>query len=64
MFTLFSANSNEVPKWNHPNEFYYLILCFLCKYCLTILGLICTIPSGVFGPIFSKGIFYFHQLIN
>ena len=55
MFTLFSANSNEVPKWNHPNEFYYLILCFLCKYCLTILGLICTIPSGVFGPIFSMG---------
>lgn len=55
MYTLFNASATEIPKWAHPNEFFSLFICFICKYILTIMGLVCTIPSGVFGPIFSMG---------
>ena len=56
MIHLFSANDKSIQNdWQHPGEGWYLLISCLSKYFLTVLGLSCTMPSGVFGPMFSVG---------
>ena len=56
MFYLFSANDDYIQDdWAHPGEGWHLLLSCICKYIITVLGLSCTMPSGVFGPMFSVG---------
>ena len=52
---LFSANDLSIEDWQHPGEGWYLLISCFSKYCLTVLGLSCTMPSGVFGPMFTVG---------
>ena len=65
---LLSDNGNIIQaNWYHPGEGWRLLIACISKYFLTVLGLSCTMPSGVFGPMFSVGAlfgrFYGH-LIN
>jgi len=65
---LLSDNGNIIQaNWYHPGEGWHLLIACISKYFLTVLGLSCTMPSGVFGPMFSVGAlfgrFYGH-LIN
>lgn len=53
----YSVNSSSIPLLMHSNEGWKLILCLISKYIVTILGLVCTIPAGVFGPVFVIGAF-------
>ena len=56
MLHLFSANDNSIQDdWQHPGEGWYLLISCFFKYILTVLGLSCTMPSGVFGPMFTVG---------
>ena len=56
LFFLFSTNDNSVQNfWQHPGEGWHLLISCFCKYFLTVLGLTCTMPSGVFGPMFTVG---------
>ena len=56
MLHLFSANDNSIEDdWQHPGEGWYLLISCFFKYILTVLGLSCTMPSGVFGPMFTVG---------
>ena len=55
MFYLFSANDNSIGDWSHPGEGWHLLISCLSKYILTVLGLSCNMPAGVFGPMFSIG---------
>ena len=69
MFHLFSANDNSIQDdWQHPGEGWYLLISCFCKYFLTVLGLSCTMPSGVFGPMFTVGAllgrFYGHLIYS
>ena len=52
---LFSANDLSIEDWQHPGEGWYLLISCFSKYCLTVLGLSCTMPSGVFGPMLTVG---------
>ena len=69
MFYLFSANDDSIQDdWAHPGEGWHLLLACICKYIITVLGLSCTMPSGVFGPMFSVGAllgrFYGHLIYS
>ena len=56
MLHLFAANDRSIQNdWQHPGEGWYLLISCISKYFLTVLGLSCTMPSGVFGPMFSVG---------
>ncbi|MCF0242683.1 MAG: chloride channel protein, partial [Treponema sp.] len=55
MLYLFSANESIEKQWAHPQEGWHLLLALICKYIITVLGLACTMPGGVFGPMFSVG---------
>ena len=56
MFYLFSANDNSIGDyWSHPGEGWHLLIACFSKYILTVLGLSCNMPGGVFGPMFSVG---------
>ena len=56
MFYLFSANDDSIEdEWAHPGEGWHLLLACVCKYIITVLGLSCNMPAGVFGPMFSTG---------
>ena len=56
MSYLFSANDDSIQDdWAHPGEGCHLLFSCICKYIITVLGLSCTMPSGVFGPMFSVG---------
>ena len=53
---LLSDNGNIVQaNWYHPGEGWRLLIACISKYFLTVLCLSCTMPSGVFGPMFSVG---------
>jgi chloride channel 2 len=69
MLHLFSANDKSIQDdWQHPGEGWYLLLSCFSKYFLTVLGLSCTMPSGVFGPMFTVGAllgrFYGHLIYS
>ena len=69
MFYLFSANDDSITvKWDHPGEGLNLLIACICKYIITVLGLSCTMPSGVFGPMFTVGAllgrFYGHLIYS
>lgn len=55
MLYLFSANDSIENEWAHPGEGWHLLLASISKYIITVLGLACTMPGGVFGPMFSVG---------
>ena len=56
MHYLFSANDNSMNQnWTHPGEGWNLLISCICKYIITVLGLACNMPAGVFGPMFSIG---------
>ena len=69
MLHLFAANDRSIQNdWQHPGEGWYLLISCISKYFLTVLGLSCTMPSGVFGPMFSIGAllgrFYGHLIYS
>ena len=69
MIHLFAANDRSIQNdWQHPGEGWYLLISCISKYILTVLGLSCTMPSGVFGPMFTVGAllgrFYGHLLYS
>ena len=69
MLHLFAANDRSIQNdWQHPGEGWYLLISCISKYFLTVLGLSCTMPSGVFGPMFSVGAllgrFYGHLIYS
>ena len=69
MFYLFSANDDSIQDdWAHPGEGWHLLIACISKYIITVLGLSCTMPSGVFGPMFSVGAllgrFYGHLIYS
>ena len=69
MLHLFAANDKSIQNdWQHPGEGWYLLISCFFKYFLTVLGLSCTMPSGVFGPMFSVGAllgrFYGHLIYS
>jgi len=56
MVYLFSANDDSIKdSWAHPGEGWHLLIACISKYIITVLGLSCTMPGGVFGPMFSVG---------
>ena len=56
LFHLLSDNGNIIQaNWYHPGEGWHLLIACISKFFLTVLGLSCTMPSGVFGPMFSVG---------
>ena len=66
---LLSDNGNIIQaNWYHPGEGWRLLIACVSKYFLTVLGLSCTMPSGVFGPMFSVGAlfgrFYGHLIYS
>ena len=69
MAYLFSANDNSMNQnWTHPGEGWNLLISCICKYIITVLGLACNMPAGVFGPMFSIGAllgrFYGHLIYS
>ena len=62
----FSAYDNSIKKWVHPKDGFSLFICCIFKYIISVLGLCCTMPAGVFGPLFSVGAifgkFYGHMI--
>ena len=69
MSYLFSANDTSLTeKWSHPGEGWNLLISCICKYIITVLGLSCNMPAGVFGPMFSIGAllgrFYGHLIYS
>ena len=69
MCYLFSANDDSIKDdWAHPGEGWHLLIACISKYIITVLGLACNMPAGVFGPMFSTGAllgrFYGHLIYS
>ena len=51
----YSANDTSLNNLTHPGEGWLLLISFIAKFIITVLGLVCTMPAGVFGPVFAIG---------
>lgn len=51
----FAAKDTTIKLFVHPGEGWILLISCFSKFVLTVLGLVCTMPAGVFGPVFSIG---------
>ena len=55
MNVCFAAKDSTIKLFSHPGEGWYLFISCVAKFVLTVLGLVCTMPAGVFGPVFAIG---------
>lgn len=55
MNVCFAAKDSTIKLFSHPGEGWYLLISCVAKFVLTVLGLVCTMPAGVFGPVFAIG---------